>query len=109
MPLKLLKESYPVETATFAVAREIQDEPAFKWWVPYTLRHRDCIIASVNTRVSKVSHKYGVELPRSVQHAKELYEKNGNSLWNDAINKEMGNLKVAFNIIYEPGRKPPPT
>ena len=109
MPLKLLKESYPVETATFAVARGIQDEPAFKWWVPYTLRRRDRIIASVNSRVSKVSHKYGVELPRSVQHAKELDEKNGNTLWNDAINKEMGNLKVAFDIIHEPGRKPPPT
>ena len=37
VPLKDLKESHPVELAKFAKARAIQDEPAFAWWVPYTL------------------------------------------------------------------------
>ena len=109
MPLKLLKESYPVQVAEFAVARGIQDEPAFKWWVQYTLRRRDRIIAAVNSRVVKITHKYGVEIPRSVEEAKLLDEKNGNTLWTDAINKEMENLKVAFDIIHETGKKPPPT
>lgn len=36
--LKDLKESHPVETAEFARAREIDDEAAFAYWVPYTLR-----------------------------------------------------------------------
>ena len=36
--LKLLKESNPVQVAEYAVSHDINDEPAFGWWVPYTLR-----------------------------------------------------------------------
>ena len=32
-----MKESHPVEMAEFAKAKGIQGEPAFCWWVPYTL------------------------------------------------------------------------
>jgi hypothetical protein len=46
IPLKDLKESHPIETAKFAKARSIADEPAFAWWVPYTLRKRDIINTS---------------------------------------------------------------
>jgi hypothetical protein len=41
IPLKVLKETNPVDVAEFAVAREIDDQPAFNWWVPYTIRKRD--------------------------------------------------------------------
>ena len=102
VPLKLLKESNPVDVAEFAQAREIQDEPAFSWWVPFTLRKRDRIISAVNSRVKKTSHKYGIEVPTSVQHAKEIDECNGNTYWADAIAKEMANVAVAFEIL-EPG------
>ena len=37
VPLKDMKESHPLEVADFAKARGITDEPAFSWWVPYTL------------------------------------------------------------------------
>jgi hypothetical protein len=47
-----MKESNPVEVAEFAVARSIDKEPAFQWWVPYTLRKRDRIIAGVNAQVA---------------------------------------------------------
>ena len=40
MPLKLIKESNPIEVAEFATATGIAEEPAFCWWVPYTLRKR---------------------------------------------------------------------
>ena len=106
IPLKLMKESNPIEVAEYATSRGIEEEPAFKWWVPFTLRKRDRIIASVNSRVRKVSHKYGIELPTSVEHAFKLDSKNGNSIWRDAINKEMDNLKVAFDILHD-GREPP--
>lgn len=43
----------------FAVSRNIQDEPAFAWRVPYTLKKRDRIISSTNARVKEVLHKYG--------------------------------------------------
>ena len=50
-------------------------------------------------RVSKVTHKHGVELPTSVAHAKNLDEKNYNALWIDTINIEMENLKVYFDTL----------
>ena len=56
--LKDLKESNPIEVAEYVTARDIQEEPAFYWWVPYTLRKRDRIIASVNSCVGKSYHKY---------------------------------------------------
>ena len=107
IPLKLMKEYNPLEVAEYACARGIDNEAAFAWWVPFTLRKRDRIIAAVNTRVTKTSHKYGVEVPRSLKHAFDIDERNGNTFWRDAVNKEMGNLKVAFNIQHE-NPKPPP-
>jgi hypothetical protein len=54
IPLKDLKNSHPLEVAEFAVASRIAEEPAFAWWVPYTLRKRNRIIA----KVKKVKGKY---------------------------------------------------
>ena len=53
--LKDLKESNPIEVAEYVTARYIQEEPAFAWWVPYTLRKRDRIISSFNSRIRKYS------------------------------------------------------
>ena len=64
-PLRDLKAEHPIEVAEFAVANRIDDEPAFKWWVRYTLQKRDRIIASVRSRVLKRTHKYGIEIPTS--------------------------------------------
>ena len=46
-PLKDLKESNPVECAEYAKAMKIDMEPAFCWWVPFTLKKKDMIIAAV--------------------------------------------------------------
>jgi hypothetical protein len=107
IPLKDLKESNPVEVAEFAKSRGIDDEPAFKWWVPYTLKKRDRIIAAVNSRVKKSTHKYGIEIPATIEEAMKLDEKNGDSRWNDAIKKEMFNVSIAFQILGD-GESPPP-
>ena len=99
IPLKELKESYPLQVAEIAVARELDKMPAFAWWVPYTLKKRDAIIASVRQRIAKTAHKYGIEIPTSWKHAQEIDAKNGNHLWRDALAKEMKNVWVAFDIL----------
>ena len=101
VPLSIVKQSYPIEAAEFAVSVGIDKEPAFSWWVPYTLRKRDTIVSAVKARVKRVTHKYGVEIPRTVAEALKLDEINGNTHWRDAIDKEMTNLKVAFDILNE--------
>ena len=48
-----------------------------------------------------------MEIPTSVAHAYRIDIANGNHLWRNAINKEMGNLKVAFDILSEGSKLPP--
>ena len=99
--LKLLKEHNPVEISEFAQSRGISDEPYLCWWVLYTLRKIDRIIAAVNARVHHTTHKYGIEVPTSMDHAKRIDAYNGNRFCHDAIDKETTNAAVAFEIVDE--------
>ncbi len=47
----------------------------------------------------KWAHKFGIELPKTVNEAIELDKKNGNTFWADAIAKEMKDVHVAFKIL----------
>ena len=94
--LKDLKESYPVELADYAVANGLVDEPAFAWWVPFTLRKRKAIIQKVKTKYWDRTHKYGLQVPKTIEEAKRIDEKAGNDLWQTAIREEMTNYRVAF-------------
>ena len=104
-----LKESHPIETAEFAVTMGIDHEPAFNWWVPHVLKKRDRIIAKVakrSARYLKRTHKFGIEVPKTVKEALALDRKNGNTLWADGIAKEMTEVRKAFDILPE-GATPP--
>ena len=106
VPLKVLKESNPVEVAEYVTALGLADEPAFAWWVPYTLKKRDRIIASIQSRVKKRDCKYGIQIPRTIKEAKILDERNGNTLWQDAIVLEMFEVGVAFKILGDDENTP---
>ena len=94
-----LKETNPIEVAEYAVAAGINDQPAFTWWVPYVLKKRNYIISAVNKRYHKRTHKYGIRVPKTVKEAIEIDKENGNTLWQDAIKKEMKSVKIAFQIL----------
>ena len=70
--LKVLKKSNPVGVAEYVTARGIEQEPAFTWWVSYTLCKRDVIVSDVSSRVRKASHKYGIEIPTSIKSARNI-------------------------------------
>ena len=99
VPLRILKESNPIEVAEYVVANSMEDEAAFSWWVPFTLKQRDRIISAVNSRVRKSTHKYGIEVPDSVEHALRLDRENGNTYWQCALQDEMGQIGVAIQIL----------
>ena len=103
--LKYLKEPNRFEVAEYVTARNIQDGPAFAWWVPFTLIKRDRNLAAVNFWVSKATHKYGIEIPTSVEHTEEIDKRNQSTFWQDAIN--LSNIGIAFKIL-EQGETPPP-
>ena len=96
--MKDVKDSYPIELAEYAIAASISHEPAFAWWVPYTIRKRARIISKLKTKYWKKTHKYGFEIPKSIAEAIRIDKKNTNTLWQDAIRKEMDNVRIAFEL-----------
>ena len=52
-------------------------------------------------RIRKTTHKYGIEIPTSVEHAFELDRKNANNLWKEALEMEMYNIGVASEILEQ--------
>lgn len=101
IPLSDLKESNPIEVAEYSVSHDIHQEPAFAWWVNTVLRKRERIIKQVHHRLNKKNLKFGVDVPNTVAEAHELDRINGNKLWHDAINKELKNVLVAFELIED--------
>lgn len=101
VPLKDLKESNPVQVAEYAVANKLVEEPAFNWWVPFVMRKRDRIISKIKSKYWTKTHKFGLELPKTVEQALAIDKKTGLSLWRDAIAKEMKNNSVAFEILED--------
>ena len=74
---------------------------------PHNLIKRDMIIAKINARVSKNTHKFGIEVPNSIKHAKQLDLKNEDYLWCDGIAKDKYNILVAFKILVDNESSPP--
>ena len=99
VPLKDLKESNPIELAEYAVANDIDEEPAFNWWVKDTLRKRDRIISRVKAKHWRTSHKLGIEVPKNVTQALMIDQRMGTTFWADAIRKEMANVRIAFEKL----------
>jgi hypothetical protein len=102
-----LKESNPVEIANYAVTHGLDSEPAFAWWVPFTLKHRNRIIAAVNKRYHKRTHKFGIEIPKTYEDCVRIDKENGNTYWQDAIRKEMAKVRIAFKTLGDVEQVPP--
>ena len=80
----------------------IDHEPACNWWVPHVLKKHDQIISAVARRSAcylKRTHKFGIEIPKTLKEALELDRQNGNTLWADGIAKEMTKVQKAFDIL----------
>jgi hypothetical protein len=95
--LKDLKASNPVELAEYAVANQIAEESAFKWWVSNTLHKWNHIISKVKKKYWQMMHKFGCKLPHSVEEALEIDRQMGTDSWQGALNKEMSKVKVVWN------------
>ena len=95
--LKDVKECYPVQLAEYSHHRTISEEPAFAWWVPHVLKKRNRIISKVKSKYWTRTHKFGIRIPKTVEEAKRLDRENGDTLWWDAICKEMKNVRIAFD------------
>ena len=99
--LKVLKESHPIEVAEYVTVLNLETAPALTWWVPYAIKKRDRIIASINWRVTNQDHKFGIKIPKDIKEALKLDQDNGKTLWQDSYKKEMFQVGVAFKILRD--------
>ena len=90
---------HPVEVAEYAWAHGTDNQPTFAWWVLYTLHKCDIIISAIKSYIRKATHKYGIKVPKSVNHAYEFDMSYGDTFWKNATAKEMHNVQIAFEVL----------
>ena len=71
------------------------------------MRKRDIKLSAVKLRLRKTTHKHGIEAPTSIKDAERVDSKNGNRFWHDAIQLEMQNNGIAFQILGIGVNSPP--
>ena len=106
--LKDIKYSHPIEVSEFSKDIGIAYEPSFEWCVPNNLLKKYVFLTSVKSRIIKTTHKYGIELPTRQAHAYAIETMNNNTFGINAINKEMLNVGIDFEVLptgesYPPG------
>ena len=95
-PMLSIKTSDPLTVAKYAHDKQLYNLKGWKWCKKYH-RNPNRFIRAVRAFKAKVKrlfkkYKFGVEIPTSIKHALVLDQQNGNSLWLDAINKEVNEL-----------------
>ena len=103
--LKDIKESNPIEIADYARANGIDKEPAFAWWVPSAIKRRNVMISKASRRIRK-NMKFSIVIPANFDEAVAIDQANGNTLWQDAVKKEMKNVEVAFKFLDDGSKVP---
>src|SRR6056300_696374 len=96
IPLREMKESFPIETAQYAMEHGLDKEPAFIWWVQYVLKRKTRVIQKIKSKYWERTHKYGIKIPKNIAEAIAIDHENENTLWQDSIKMEMANNRVAF-------------
>ena len=114
MYLKDMKASYTLELSEYAVKSKINEEPAFNRWVKDALQTRGWIIlrmersgvyvaatgqGGAKKKWWRTTHKFGIEVPKTVEDSLEIYSKTGTDLCDETIRKEMTNVRILFEKI----------
>ena len=107
--LRDMKASYPLDIAEYVVANNINEEPEFNWWVEDALRKRYQVTSRMewcgvyapdmgqggsNKKYWCTTHKFGIEVPKTVQEDLKIDCKTGTDFWEKAIRKEMTKVRI---------------
>jgi len=93
-PLLTIAKDDPITCAHYASEHGLLDRPGWKRLKKYRQLNKRYVRAFRSAQVHAASRgdtrfKFGVQVPMTVQQAYDLDKENGNTLWNDAIEKEM--------------------
>jgi hypothetical protein len=81
------------------MAHNLQDEPAFSLWIGNIQKQRKHIMCAIGNRYLKRTHKFGIQVPKSVDEALQIDHESGTTLWHEAIQKEVKNNAIAFEFL----------
>ena len=98
IPLKELKDSNPIKVAEYIIRNGLQEDPVFCWWVHNVLHKQLCVISKLKKHYARMTHKFGVELPHSIQAAFNIDKKTGTDYWFKVIRHELEKLQVVLEI-----------
>ena len=95
-PLAEFWRSDPITVAVYAKEHGLLDTPGWKRLKPYVKNNKKVNRMTKQAILSSMRHaaryKFGVQVPATPREAMELDKKNGNTLWKDAIKKELDQL-----------------
>jgi hypothetical protein len=95
-PYGVIKKHSPHAVALFANRENLLHYPEWKWAKAYIRKHNRTIrilkAHYVTTKGKNHKFQFGVRVPSSIPEALKLDELNGNSLWRDAIDKEIDKI-----------------
>jgi hypothetical protein len=83
----------------YDAAKSLLDTPDSVWWAPHFLKKRSKVIYAVTKHYHKRTHKSGTKVPKSWDDCVRLDKENDNTLWQDAVRKEMKILRISFKIL----------
>jgi len=94
VPQKVMREDDPITTAQYLRQQGLDETHGFKWVKTY-LRH--------NRRTASVAtNRFGITVPKTAKKALALDQANGDTLWQDAMNKEIQALMNMNAFEFKP-------
>ena len=58
------------------------------------------IISKVKSKYWRTSHKFGIQVRKTVKEAYDIYKQLGNYFWTKAVVREMKNVRISFEKLY---------
>ena len=111
-PLNVIKTDDPVTVAAYVKKKNLEDNPYWKWAKKYTKSPHRFIRYTTQMAMAKKragpKYKFGIKVPRTIKEALTLDKENGDTLWKQALDKEMNKIRD-FKVFSEAKNgKPPP-
>ena len=104
----LIREDDPITLARYAQQKDLLGQEGWRWAKAYAQDPQKMIRMVTQVMVTKTKkrspkYKFGVNVPKSVRQAQEFDTANGNTLWSEAIQKEMKQLQDfdMFKVLDE--------
>lgn len=103
-PMEVIKKDDPATLAKYAYDNDLTDKTVWKWAKRYSKNIKKLKRMVRNLRASKrssrgIKYQFGVRVPRNIAEAYKLDQENGNSLWTEAIDREVKLLRDDFECF----------